>query len=81
MSEKRRIAGNRRHLRIADYYLDILPLLAEWSAAGVSQEDQAGRLNAMGKTNAHGFAYNQVMIGRIIRRACQLGQMPLPVTA
>ena len=73
-----RIQGRRRTLLAANHYLDILPLLKEWTEQGIPQEEQAGMLNAMGKVNYEGQPYTQVMICRVLKRAIELGQIDPP---
>jgi len=73
-----RIQGRRRTQKAADYYLDILPLLKDWTEQGVPQEEQAGMLNAMGKLNYEGKPFTQVMVSRVLKRGMELGQIDPP---
>ena len=69
MSAKQKLAGKIRSNRRAAFYQDVLPLIAEWTEEGLPQKDIAGLLNGMNKRNYHGFPYNAMMIGRIMRQA------------
>jgi hypothetical protein len=75
---RRKIAGVRRTQKTADYYLDVLPLLKEWTEQGVPQEEQAGLLNAMGRVNFDGKPYTQVMVSRVLRRGIETGAIDPP---
>jgi hypothetical protein len=71
----RKIAGRRRAKIASDYYNDVLQLLKEWTEQGIPQEEQAGMLNAMGKTNSEGMPYSQVMVSRVVKRGLEEGKI------
>jgi DNA invertase Pin-like site-specific DNA recombinase len=56
--------------RMADEaYVDLLPTLKEWTAAGRSQQAIADELNRQGHTTRRGKPWNQVQVMRVLARA------------
>ena len=49
-----------------DAYVDILPLMQEWRAAGLSQDAIAAKLNEQGHTTRRGKAWSQVQVRRVL---------------
>ena len=50
-------------------YVDLLPALTEWKAAGWSQQAIADELNRQGHTTRRGKPWNQVQVMRVLARA------------
>jgi DNA invertase Pin-like site-specific DNA recombinase len=50
-------------------YVDLIPQLREWKAAGLSLIAIAERLNADGHTTRRGKPWNHVQVGRVLQRA------------
>jgi DNA invertase Pin-like site-specific DNA recombinase len=71
-------AGRQRGARAAgaaaarmanEAYVDLLPNLREWKAAGWSQQAIAEELNRQGHTTRRGCPWNAVQVGRVLARA------------
>ncbi len=61
-------AAKSRTKAAAEAYIDLLPMLAEMKADGLSLREMAGRLNAAGHTTRRGAAWNPVQISRVLER-------------
>jgi DNA invertase Pin-like site-specific DNA recombinase len=67
---KGRRAASEAHRVDADAaYADILPLMREWRAAGLSQQTIADQLNQQGHTTRQGREWNQGQVSRVLSRA------------
>jgi len=68
-----RLAGARASGRAAKQqadaaYADLAQQVAEWRAAGMTQQEIAARLNAEGHTTRRGKPWTQVQVLRVLRR-------------
>jgi hypothetical protein len=79
--DARKAVGHAKHLQAADYYQrsGILELLLEWAEKGITQEQQCEMLNDLGYVTCKGTKFSQGGLSRIIKRAQELGQLPLTV--
>ena len=78
LTDRRKFNGLRRAKRTACYYDEIVKLLHAWGAEGMSQVEQAERLNEMGRVNSMGRPFSQSTISRIMKDAVLRGAVPEP---
>lgn len=74
LTQEARVKGARRSGEVVarkarEAYTDLLPMLAEMKADGLSLRDIAQRLNADGQTTRRGKPWNPVQVARVVGRA------------
>jgi DNA invertase Pin-like site-specific DNA recombinase len=74
LTQEARVKGAHRSgevvaLKAREAYTDLLPMLAELKANGLSLRDIAQKLNADGQTTRRGKPWNPVQVSRVLERA------------